>query len=149
MAFHWPGNDGLTTHEKNKKEKQMSEQESSAPTAAPQGTTLSAAQLQNLLSVVLEEARKPYVDEDAKKLKESRRLRLRAAMLEMQAAEKARQVNCTHLREDNTSCIAWMVNTDGITRGFCPHCCLVIDEKHPKRAELLRVPTRRPSIVGV
>ena len=127
----------------------MSEQESPASTSSPQGTTLSPELLRQLLTTVIAEARKPYVDEDAEKLKHSRRMRLRASMLELKAAEKARQENCTHLREDNTSCIAWMVNTDGITRGFCPHCTLVIGEDHPQRTALLRVPTRRPSIVGI
>ena len=127
----------------------MSEPESSAPLDSTPAATLTGAQLQNLLATVIEEARKPYIDKDAAELKEKRRLRLRAAMLEMQAAEKARQENCTHLREDNTSVIAWMTNTDGVTRGFCPHCTAVIDEDHPQRAALLRVPTRQPSIVGV
>ncbi len=126
----------------------MPEQESNAPTAEAPGVSLSPKQLESMLAAVIEEARKPVVDKEAQVRRENQRLRLRKVLLEDKAAERFRQDACTHLREDNTSCIAWQVNSDGVTRGFCPHCLLVVDEHYPKRQELLRIPTKRPSIVG-
>ena len=116
-------------------------QESTAPTAvAAPGVVLTGEQLSNLLTTVIEEARKPVVDKESQARREAQRLRLRKVLLEEKEAERRRQDNCSHLREDNTSCIAWQVNTDGVTRGFCPHCTLVIDEHYKDREKLLKIP---------
>ena len=68
MAWRWPANEGRTVREQNKKEKQMSDSESSAPLDSTPAATLTGAQLQNLLATVITEARKPYIDKAAEEL---------------------------------------------------------------------------------
>jgi|SRR3990167_1978181 len=98
---------------------------------------LTFQQLKDLLA----EARKPHIDpaEEAKKL--SQRDRVHTSELRRRAAEKRRWEACVHLREDNTSCIAWMRNSDGIVRGVCQRCQCPFVPTHPDYERLIRIPT--------
>lgn len=116
---------------------------------APAGELkLTQAQLIELLR----EARKPYVDEDAAAQKEREREKLRASERERLENIAAEQEACAHLREDNSSAIAWMPmrNKAGtITVGVCQRCQLVVAPDHPRWGELIRVPTRTGVMAGL
>lgn len=101
-----------------------------------------------ILSKVIEEAKKPYVDLDAEARKLRDRKRLQEERTRQEALRKAREESCAHMREDNTSAIAWMQNSDGIWRGVCQRCNALFTPEHPKYVELIRIPTRALHIVG-
>jgi hypothetical protein len=106
------------------------------------GITLSAEALEGMLSRVLEEAKKPYVDPDVAAKIQRARERVRQANADMVAAEKATQANCTHLREDTTSAIAWMLNSDDVWRGVCMHCRKLYTPEDTDYTRVIRIPTR-------
>ncbi len=69
------------------------------------------------------------------RFREDQRARVAAA----NAAKEAAQQNCPHLRCDNTSCVAWMQNSDGVVRGVCQHCNkLFSPESDPEEYERMR-----------
>lgn len=113
-----------------------------------QALTLTSEQLKELLATVVAEGKKPYVDEVEEARKEKNRLRLRQSQAEIDAKKKWLRENCTHLREDNTSAIAWMQNTDTKIRGFCMHCNTKFEPGDHDYERLLRIPTRSTGIIG-
>jgi len=106
------------------------------------GITLTAGQLETMLSRVLEEAKKPYVDPELAAKVLRARERVRQANADMIAAEKVTQANCGHLREDNTSAIAWMLNSDEVWRGVCMHCRKLYTPEDTDYARVIKIPTR-------
>jgi len=115
--------------------------------SAPQGALqIDAATLVE----ILKEARKPYVDEQAEALKAKRREQLREANRQHIADQKLQQEYCSHLREDNTSAMAWMNSyPDKQFRGVCQRCNLLVEPEHPKYRQLLAIPTRQNVSVGL
>jgi hypothetical protein len=79
--------------------------------------------------------------------KEAARLRLRAQQKEDAVIRKMREDSCIHMREDNTSVIAWMQNSDGIVRGVCQRCNTCFDPSHANYVNLRRIPYRSSSVV--
>ncbi len=84
------------------------------------------------LQQILAEIRRPREAQDAKqkRLKELR-VQIAEEQRALRAAKAERQKRCSHLRPDKTSCIAWMMNSDGITRGVCMHCDRLITPDDP------------------
>jgi hypothetical protein len=101
-----------------------------------------------LLSMI-EELKKPYVDPKIVEQKERERREMREEWERNEELRKQREEACGHLREDNTSAIAWLTNSDGIRRGVCQRCNAVITPNNPRYLDLLRIPTRGQGIVYV
>ncbi len=60
---------------------------------------------------------------------------IRVAKIEREQTQKA----CPHLRDDNTSAIAWMQNSDLVFRGVCQRCNkLFSPESDPEEYERMR-----------
>jgi hypothetical protein len=98
------------------------------------------------------------VPEDPIKKKQAER----AAEAKRQAEEaywkqlQDRFMQCSHLREDMTSCIAWATQSDNKYRGYCCHCGCVFSpirtecasqEIFEKYKEVVRIPTSRGNAV--
>lgn len=99
---------------------------------------------------LLRESRKPYVDPEAQAAKERGRQRNRQAEHRRQEQDQMRWERCAHLREDGTSSIAWLRNSDLVTRGVCQRCLCPFapDQPSPEAyAKYLRIPTRAPNVV--
>ncbi len=74
------------------------------------------------LNEAVEAARKPPYDPVKEKQKERAIVAKKTAEDGYWAAAKDRAHNCTHMRNDLTSAIAWARQSDGVTRGPCMHC---------------------------
>ena len=72
--------------------------------------------------------------------KEAARQRLRAQQKEDARIKAWREERCQHMRGNNTSAIAWAMQSDNVTRGVCQHCNALFTPEHPRYAELLRIP---------
>ncbi len=104
--------------------------------------------LADLLKTAIEEAKKPFNDPELQRRKERDRARIRKERELAEANIKAVQDACTHLRTDNTSCVAWMQNSDGIVRGVCQHCNkLFVPEMGDEYVRMRRVPTMSPGVI--
>ncbi len=110
---------------------------------------LSTSDIKELLKTVLEEARKPVVDEQAQKRKEMHRQRLRNQMVVNEHMRALREARCSHMRQDNTSRIAWMQNSDGVVRGTCQYCHAIFEPGHKDYDELIRRPTYGTGVVYI
>lgn len=99
---------------------------------------------------ILQEIKKPYVDPvvEANKLKQ--REQMRRTVQEGEEDKRIRQANCSHMRDDNTSRIAWYTFSDGVERGFCQLCNKKYDavENRTDYIAARRVPTRSAGVVG-
>lgn len=116
-------------------------------TEAPALPSMSPDQMALFMALV-QEMKKPYVDEDvvARKLRDKERLQneRRIAVANIEAAQDA----CTHLRDDNTSRIAWIDNSDGIRRGVCQACNVTLAPGHHAYERMRRIPTRMAGIIS-
>ena len=110
--------------------------------------SLTKDDLSYLLSKVIEESKKPYVDANVEAQKVRNRERIRGERAEQEANRAAREAACAHMREDNTSAVAWMQNSDNIWRGVCQRCNALFTPSHPDYAALIRIPTRAIVSVG-
>lgn len=104
----------------------------------------SADELGRAIAEGLREAQR---NPDRERQLEAARQRLRIQQEADQQVKRIREQSCAHLREDGTCCIAWMENSDGITRGVCQRCNTCFDPNHARYAELRRIPTRTAGIV--
>jgi hypothetical protein len=102
---------------------------------------------QSTLLRMIEEMKKPYVDPDQAARKQRDRERLRAERERQESLRQAAQDACPHMREDNTSAIAWMTNSDGITRGVCQRCNALFTPEHPRYMQLIRIPVRSGNVI--
>lgn len=81
----------------------------------------------------------------------------RAAKTKKEAEEahwgqlQSRFLQCSHLRDDGSSCICWAIQSDNVQRGYCPHCYCVFSpirgecssqEVFEKYKDVIRLPTR-------
>lgn len=104
------------------------------------------------LRVLVEEIKKPYVDREAEARRLADRERLRRDERERLAAIRASQEACGHVREDNSSAIAWypFSNPSGtVVIGVCQRCNLKLDASHPRYHEMLKIPTRTGVMNGL
>lgn len=99
------------------------------------------------LREILREVRKPVIDEELAARKERERQRNRAEQDAMHEAQQARWSACGHLREDNTSAIAWLRHSDDVVRGVCQRCQRPFRPDQDDYAHFLRIPTRAPGVV--
>ena len=79
------------------------------------------------LQALIETMRKPYVDPEVTARNERARQRLRDQREEAEANKRLIEDSCSHMREDNTSRIAWIENFHRarglyIKEGFCQAC---------------------------
>ena len=116
--------------------------------------SMSTAALQALVASAVEAAvnaaRQPVRDPARELRTAAARARMRAQIQIARTELQARYEACSHLRPDGTSVIAWGVQSDGLTRGFCQHCQMpcnpkALGEKEYRR--LLKIPTVQAGIV--
>jgi transposase-like protein len=101
----------------------------------------------SIIADIVREMKKPYIDPDVQARKERDRQRLRHEEELATAERKERQSNCPHVRQDNTSVIAWMTNSDNVTRGVCQRCNKLFTPEDPDYIKFIRIPTRAAGIV--
>jgi hypothetical protein len=109
-----------------------------------------------MLKTVVEEIRRGPIDPIKEKQKERAHAEKNRAETAFWEQVKNREANCSHAREDLTSCIAWMPNSDGHIRGTCQHCFTVFspireecisEEVWKKYKDLRKIPTQRGTAV--
>lgn len=87
--------------------------------------------------------------EEAKSAKLLRaRRQIQEDQAELVAKRKAQQAKCKHLRGNGTSCIAWAVQSDGVTRGVCMHCDRLIVPADKDYQQLRSVPVMAEHVIG-
>lgn len=93
------------------------------------------------------ELKKPYIDPSlvAKRERDSQRMRQQVA--ENRRVKAAKEASCSHRREDNTSAIAWMTNSDMATRGVCQRCNRLVQPDDADYMILIAVPDRAIGMV--
>lgn len=108
-------------------------------------------QQKEVIRVMVAEIRKPPHDP----VKEARDARVKEtkekAEKEMWDKKRRMYTQCSHLRQDGTSNIAWATQSDGVKRGMCPYCSSDFSPEmtkvYPDLADLyqkmLKVPTGR------
>ena len=105
-----------------------------------------------MIAAIAEAMKKPYVDPEITARNERARVRLREQREEAEQNIAAIQNQCSHMRDDNTSRVAWITNYHRarslyITEGFCQAC-----NKHFKPGingyeAMLKVPVGKAGIV--
>lgn len=116
---------------------------------------ITMSDLKDMLATLVVEMKKPHVDPDILARNEAAKQRIRAQRDESEAEKNTIQANCSHLREDGTSRIAWHEQYIRAKKlfyqiGFCQAC-----EKHyhPEMADLedfkrmIRVPSGKPGLI--
>ena len=76
--------------------------------------------LESLLKQLVEAVAKPGKERGERLARMKRELHAEQTEVRRHRAEV--QARCTHMRRDNTSVIAWAMQSDGIERGVCMHC---------------------------
>lgn len=107
-----------------------------------------------MVAMIMQEARKPYIDPNVEERNERSRQRLRNERENYERNKAAIENSCSHLREDNTSRVAWITNFHAarptnpyITEGFCQLC-----QKHFRPGvegyeAMLKIPVGKAGIV--
>lgn len=100
------------------------------------------AQSQEMLRTVVAEIRKPPVDlvKEAQKARE--KITKETALKTYWETKARKKLNCSHLREDGTCCIAWATQSDNVERGYCAYCNSTFDPSDGDLYETLRRLTR-------
>jgi hypothetical protein len=106
-----------------------------------------------MMKVLIEEMRKPYVDPDVVARNERARQRLREQRAEDEANVEARWNQCSHMREDNTSRVAWIENfhraiSRYVIEGFCQQCNKPFRPGVAGYEAMLRIPVGKNGIVS-
>ena len=123
----------------------------------PESSTvaMSADQFQRIMVSVIQEARKPIVDERAVQARERMKAQNRRLRVDRQAMLLAKFHSCNHMQMPGSvmtgcACIAWAIQSDNVKRGTCQHCGTkfspILEEcDHPEIWEaykyLVRLPT--------
>jgi hypothetical protein len=121
-----------------------------------QPITLTMGALKEMLSALVAEMKKPHVDLELVARNEAVRQRMRRQREQSAKDLDAVQDSCSHMREDNTSRVAWAENFVRdrqlyVKEGFCQLCN---KHYHPnmKRpheyAEMLKVPVGKAGIIN-
>ncbi len=87
------------------------------------------------LATVVTEIRKPPIDPVMEIRKAREKATKETGEKDMWAKQRLAKTNCSHLRQNGTSNIAWATQSDGIERGVCPYCKSVFT---PDDGELYR-----------
>lgn len=113
--------------------------------------TLSPQQLA-MIKAIAEAMKTPYIDQSAVENKERARIRLRQERDMAEKSKAAIEDSCSHVREDNTSRVAWITNhwrsiDRYVTEGFCQLC-----NKHYRPgvegyAEMLKIPVGKAGVI--
>jgi hypothetical protein len=119
------------------------------------GGSLNARDLElikTLIAEVTKENKKPYVDEDVVAKKLAARTRLRAEQAEMVRNIEAMQAACSHLREDNTSAVAWAENFHRakgfyIKEGPCQRCSKNFHPGVEGYEDIIRISTGKMGVI--
>lgn len=119
---------------------------------AEEADVLSPGQIA-MMKVLIEEMRKPYVDQDVVARNERARDRLRTQREESEKQVEAAWRSCSHMRGDNTSRVAWIENFHAaigkyIIEGFCQACGCPFKPGRPGYEQMLKVPTGKTGIVS-
>lgn len=96
---------------------------------------------------IAEGIRQGKIDPEMEARKERDRIRLRAERERSEKSRKAKMDACTHLREDNTSTVAWMRNSDEVTRGVCQRCNKLFVPGDPDYDRVVRISTGRAGVI--
>lgn len=117
-----------------------------------QPVTLTMGALKDMLSVLVAEMKKPFVDPEVVLRNEAARQRIREQRVQSEKDREAIEANCTHRRDDLTSAIAWHEQLWRkkklyITTGVCQHCNKSFEPGVEGYAEMLKVPVGKAGIV--
>ena len=114
--------------------------------------TLTLSALKEMMSALVAEMKKPHVDPDIVARNLASKLRMREQREESQRDLDAIQNQCSHMREDNTSRIAWIENFVRarnlyVREGFCQLCNKHYHPGVEGYAEILRIPTGKVGLI--
>jgi len=114
---------------------------------------LTALELTKIISEAVEAAKKPYLDPIIEQRKIKARETMRLQREESLADEAATQNACPHVRDDNTSTIAWINNYHRSLKeyhreGFCQRCGKPFKPGDINYAHFASIPTGRGGIVN-
>jgi hypothetical protein len=120
-----------------------------------QKLNISMSDLQNMLAALVAEMKKPAAkDPDLVARNEAARKRIHEQRIESEAELKQTQDNCSHLRDDGTSRIAWHEQYIRDKKlffqiGFCQNCNRPFypDRNDPEYIRMLKVPTGKPGLI--
>lgn len=130
----------------------MAEQQNHKAAEPTSPMTFSPEQLA-MIKLIMQEARKPFVDEDVVKRNEAARIRMREQREDSEAMTAARQDACSHLREDNTSRVAWhqfhhVAKKLFIYEGYCQLCNKHYFPGVPGYELMIKIPSGKPGIMS-
>lgn len=120
-----------------------------------QKLNITMSDLKDMLATLVVEMKKPVVDHDLLARNEAAKKRIRDQRDESSADLKAIQDNCSHLREDGTSRVAWHEQYMRAKKlfyqiGFCQACNIHF---HPEMEDLelykriIRIPSGKPGLI--
>lgn len=99
------------------------------PATQGMGVTMSPEQFQEMMRTVIQEAKKPYGEDELKARLANYREQMRKDVKEYNEEVKARQERCGHVRiEDGKATIAWLIYRSdklpngGVKFGNCMRC---------------------------
>ena len=116
---------------------------------------LTMSALKEMMSALIAEMKKPYIDPDLVARNLAAKLRLRAQREESERDLAAIQDACPHMRDDNTSAIAWANNFHRarklyVTEGPCQRCNKFFHPWMKSNAEYihwLKVPVGKAGVI--
>jgi len=105
--------------------------------------------LQMFAAAIAQGMRQAQIDPEKEAKKARWRERLRKERADAEANRIQRESDCPHMREDNTSVIAWFRFNDGVTRGVCQRCDKRFNPyledgrtPDPDYARMIKIPTK-------
>lgn len=106
-----------------------------------------------MMKVLIEEMRKPHIDQEVVARNERARQRLRDQRRDSEAAIEAVWNSCSHMREDNTSRVAWIENFHRaigryVIEGFCQACNKPFRPGVVGYEAMLKIPVGKAGIVS-
>ena len=115
--------------------------------------TLTMGSLKEMLSALVAEMKKPHVDLELVARNEAVKIRMRAQLAQSKLDLDAIQDQCSHLREDGTSRIAWHEPFNRkqklyIQEGFCQMCNKHYHPGIKDYVAMLKVPTGKVGIIS-
>jgi hypothetical protein len=116
---------------------------------------ITMSDLKDMLAALVAEMKKPVVDHDLLARNEAAKQRIRAQREESAADLKQIQDNCSHLREDGTSRVAWHEQYMRALKlfyqiGFCQACNKHYHPEMEDKADfmrMLKVPSGKPGLI--
>jgi hypothetical protein len=117
-----------------------------------QPINMTMGMLKEMLSALVAEMKKPFIDPEIVARNEAAKVRIRAQRLESEKDQKAIEDACTHRRDDLTSAVAWQEQFHRarrlyITDGFCQHCNKHFAPGVEGYSEMLKIPTGKVGVI--